>query len=97
MEAAGLAPSGDGLFYGDAALLGDQALAALLTPLYAFAATFVILKAISFVTELRASDSEESIGLDVIYHGEEAYPTGEGAILVTPEAGFEEPRPVPAD
>ncbi len=94
VEAAGLAPSGDGLFYGDAALLGDQALAALVTPLYAFAATAVILLAIKAVSSLRASDSEESIGLDVIYHGEEAYPTGEGAILVTPEAGFEEPRPV---
>ena len=32
--------------------------------------------------------------MDVIYHGEEAYATGEGAILVTPEAGIEEPLPV---
>ena len=30
--------------------------------------------------------------MDVTYHGEEAYATGEGAILVTPEAGIEEPR-----
>src|SRR5215217_2337362 len=34
----------DGLFYGNAAQLGDQALAALVTPAYAFAATFLILK-----------------------------------------------------
>jgi ammonium transporter, Amt family len=94
VEAAGLAPNGDGLFYGGGALLGDQALAALLTPLYAFCATAVILLAIKFVTGLRSSDSEESIGLDVVYHGEEAYPTGEGAILVTPEAGIDEPVPV---
>ncbi|HXH23810.1 MAG TPA: ammonium transporter [Vicinamibacterales bacterium] len=94
VEAAGLAPNGDGLFYGGGALLGDQALAALIAPAYAFAATFVILKAIGFVTNLRASQHEEAIGLDVVYHGEEAYPTGEGAILVSTEAGVEEPRPV---
>ena len=95
VEAAGLAPNGDGLFFGGgAALLGDQALAALLTPLYAFGATFIILSAIKLVMGLRSTENEESIGLDVVYHGEEAYPTGEGAILVTPEAGIEEPVPV---
>src|SRR5215213_3978911 len=85
VEAAGLAPNGDGLLYGGGALLGDQALAALLTPLYAFGATFIILSAIKLVVGLRSTEYEESIGLDVVYHGEEAYPTGEGAILVTPE------------
>jgi Amt family ammonium transporter len=94
VEAAGLAPNGDGLFYGGGSLLGDQALAALLAPLFAFGATFVILSAIKFVISLRSSEDEESIGLDVIYHGEEAYPTGEGAILVSAEAGIEEPRPI---
>ncbi len=58
--AAELAPVGDGLFYGEAALLGDQALAALITPLYAFGATFVILQAIKFVTGLRSSEQEEA-------------------------------------
>ena len=92
--ANGLAPVGDGLFYGETALLGDQALAALIAPLYAFGATFVILQAIKLVGGLRASEREEALGLDVIYHGEEAYPTGEGAILVAPEASIEEPVPV---
>ena len=32
--------------------------------------------------------------MDVTYHGEEAYASGEGAILVTPEAGVEGERPV---
>ena len=32
--------------------------------------------------------------MDVTYHGEEAYATGEGAILVTPEDGAKEPVPV---
>jgi ammonium transporter, Amt family len=84
----------DGLIYGESALLGDQALAALIAPVYAFAATFVILKAIGLVTPLRASESEEAVGMDVVYHGEEAYPTGEGAILVSTEARIEEPVPV---
>ena len=94
VEAAGLAPGGDGLFYGGASLLGDQALAALVTPLYAFGATFIILSAIKLVMGLRSTEHEESIGLDIVYHGEEAYPTGEGAILVTPEAGHAERLPV---
>ena len=94
VEAAGLAPNGDGLLYGGAALLGDQALAALVTPLYAFGATFIILSAIKLVIGLRSTEHEESIGLDVVYHGEEAYPTGEGAILVTPEAGHDARVPV---
>jgi Amt family ammonium transporter len=77
----------DGLLYGNAAQLGDQALAALAAPTYAFVATFVLLKVIGFLMPLRATEREEALGLDVVYHGEEAYPTGEGAILVTPEAG----------
>ena len=84
----------DGLFFGNAAQLGDQALAALAGPAYAFAATFLLLKVLGALMPLRASEYEEARGLDVTEHGEEAYPTGEGAILVTPEAGIEEPVPV---
>ncbi|MGN6256827.1 MAG: ammonium transporter [Solirubrobacterales bacterium] len=75
----------DGLFYGNAAQLGDQALAALATPVYAFVATFVLLKLIGAVMPLRASDREEAMGMDVVQHGEEAYVTGEGAILLLPD------------
>jgi hypothetical protein len=32
--------------------------------------------------------------MDVVQHGEEAYSTGEGAILVTPETGVEAEVPV---
>ena len=35
------------------------------------------------------TEREEALGLDVTQHGEEAYATGEGAILITPEAGLE--------
>jgi Amt family ammonium transporter len=84
----------DGLFYGNAAQLGDQALAALVTPVYAFVATFVLLKLVGLAMPLRASEREEGIGMDVVQHGEEAYVTGEGAILITAEAGIEAELPV---
>jgi Amt family ammonium transporter len=77
----------DGLLYGNAAQLADQALAVLAAPAYAFAATFVLLKLIGTLMPLRATDREEAMGMDVVQHGEEAYVTGEGAILVAPEDG----------
>jgi Amt family ammonium transporter len=79
----------DGLFYGNSAQLGDQALAALAAPVYAFVVTFALLKLIGLVTPLRTSESQEAIGMDVTQHGEEAYLTGEGAILITAEAAVE--------
>ena len=84
----------DGLIYGNASQLWDQVLAALAGPAYAFGMTFVLLKAIGLVMPLRASEHEEALGLDVTYHGEEAYVTGEGAILISPEDGVEVPVPV---
>jgi Amt family ammonium transporter len=82
------------LLYGDAGQLGWQALAALATPIYAFVATYVLLRLIGIVMPLRASEREESLGMDVVHHGEEAYPTGEGAILITPEGELEGEVPV---
>jgi ammonium transporter, Amt family len=81
----------DGLLYGNPSQLLHQLLAALATPAYAFTATFVLLKLIALVTPLRASEHEEALGMDVVQHGEEAYATGEGAILVSTEAGLEAP------
>src|SRR3954470_7267092 len=74
----------DGLVYGNAAQLGHQVLGALAAPAYAFVATFVLLKLIGLVMPLRASEREEALGMDVVQHGEEAYATGEGALLITP-------------
>ena len=56
-------------------------LAAAAAPAYAFAATFVLLKLIGLVMPLRATEHEEALGMDIVAHGEEAYATGEGAIL----------------
>ncbi|MBA3327147.1 MAG: ammonium transporter [Solirubrobacterales bacterium] len=79
----------DGLFYGDAAQLGEQAIAAVAAPVYAFAMTFAILRGIALFTPLRGSEHDEAVGMDVVHHGEEAYASGEGAILITPEADAE--------
>jgi len=75
----------DGLFYGNAAQLWDQVLAVLAAPAYAFVATFILLKVIGAVMPLRASEKEEAMGMDINQHGEEAYVTGEGAILLLPD------------
>ena len=77
----------DGLFYGETDLLGDQVLAAIVAPLYAFCATYLVLTGIKAFGGLRASEQDEAIGMDSVSHGEEAYVTGEGAILVAPEDG----------
>ncbi len=79
----------DGLFYGNAGQLLDQAVAALAAPAYAFVATYVLLRVIGALMPLRVTEREEALGMDVVSHGEEAYVSGEGAILVTPEAGLE--------
>jgi ammonium transporter, Amt family len=84
----------DGLVYGNADQLLWQGLAAVATPAYAFVATYVLLKLIGLAMPLRTTEREEAIGMDVTQHGEEAYASGEGAILVTTEAGLEGPRPV---
>ncbi|WP_404827908.1 ammonium transporter [Conexibacter stalactiti] len=86
----------DGLLYGNAEQLLWQALAIVAAPAYAFVVTYVLLRVIGAVTPLRASEREEAIGMDIVQHGEEAYATGEGAILVTPEAGSSGGVPVRA-
>jgi ammonium transporter, Amt family len=84
----------DGLFYGDGGQLWSQVVAAAVTPAYAFIATFILLKLVGAVMPLRATERDEAVGMDVVQHGEEAYATGEGAILVLPEPG-ESPFEVP--
>jgi len=76
----------DGLLAGDPAQLGRQAAAVLATCLYSGAASFALLKLIGALAPLRAERRHEGLGLDVPQHGEEAYTSGEGAILVLPEA-----------
>ena len=53
-------------------------------PVYAFAMTYAILRVIGWLMPLRVTEKQEALGMDVVQHGEEAYATGEGAILVAP-------------
>ena len=80
----------DGLAYGNAGQLADQVYAALAAPAYAFVVTYLLLRILGALMPLRATEHEEALGMDVVAHGEEAYVSGEGAILVSPEAGREE-------
>ncbi len=73
----------DGLVFGNANQLGWQAVAVLTGPAYAFVGTFVLLKLVGYASSLRVTDLEEKLGLDVGQHGEEAYASGEGGILLT--------------
>jgi Amt family ammonium transporter len=50
---------------------------------------------LGLVTSLRAVPRVEGVGMDVSQHGEEAYASGEGSILVPPEAALV-PEPLPA-
>jgi ammonium transporter, Amt family len=84
----------NGLLYGHPALLGWQAIAALAGPAYAFGMTFAILRVIGRFVPLRVTAREEAMGMDVVQHGEEAYNSGEGAILVFPD-GELDTAPVP--
>ena len=49
----------------------------------------VWLRVIGLFTPLRATAREEALGMDIVAHGEEAYATGEGAILVDADVGRE--------
>lgn len=75
----------NGLVFGHPALLAHQLIADLAGPAYAFAVTFALLKLVGALFPLRAGTHEQALGMDVAEHGEEAYTTGEGAILVLAE------------
>jgi Amt family ammonium transporter len=77
----------NGLFTGDPAQVARQAAAVGATLLYSGTASFALLKLIGALVPLRAERRQEGLGLDVPQHGEEAYTSGEGAILLLPDMG----------
>ena len=68
----------DGVLFGNPAQLGIQAAAVAATIVYSGVVSFLLLKLIGLVIPLRASADDESVGLDLTNHGEEAYVHGEG-------------------
>ena len=63
----------DGLFFGNPALLGIQALAVVVTWVYAFVVTFILLKVLDWTMGLRVSGEDEETGLDLSQHSETGY------------------------
>jgi len=67
-------PAGaDGLFFGNPAQLGTQALGILVVGGYALIVSFVLLKAVNALMGLRMDPEAEGVGLDVAEHNEAAY------------------------
>ena len=67
------AAGSNGLFYGNPAQLGIQALAVVLVAVFAFSGSYVLLRLINIFTPVRVSPKDEDAGLDMSQHGEEAY------------------------
>jgi len=67
------AAGNDGLLFGNPGQLAIQALAVAAAIVYSGLVSFILLKLIGLMIPLRASASDESVGLDMCMHGEEAY------------------------
>jgi len=63
----------DGLIYGNPGLLLIQAKLVLVTVVYSFTASWVLLKLVDLVMGLRVTEQEEQIGLDLTQHRESGY------------------------
>jgi Amt family ammonium transporter len=75
----------DGALFGNPGQLLVQGTAVLAAMVYSGGASFVLLKLIGVVIPLRVSAADESMGVDISGHGEEAY-MGVGGASPAPEA-----------
>jgi Amt family ammonium transporter len=67
------AAGADGLFFGNPGQLLIQAEAVLITYVFVFVGTLIILAIVAGITGLRASEEDERLGLDLSQHDEKAY------------------------
>src|SRR5690606_22637996 len=74
----------DGLLFGNAEQLWNQAVAVVAVMAFSAVGTFGVLKLVGLVTVLRVDPKLEGLGLDLSEHGEHAYTDGEGAVLLRP-------------
>ena len=86
------AAGADGLLYGNAALLGKQAVAVLATWALAAGGTFVLLVVLNALMGLRVDVEDEVTGLDLSQHSETAYTIGSGAAGEYLAGGHGEPQ-----
>jgi Amt family ammonium transporter len=63
----------NGLLYGNPGQLGIQATAVGAAVVFSGVGSFILLKVIGLIVPLRATPTDESVGLDLTHHGEEAY------------------------
>ncbi len=77
--------SADGLLYGNPQQFVIQLISIVAVFVYSAAISYGILKVIDLVMGLRSTEKQEGIGLDIPYHGEEAYTSGDGTILMLDE------------
>jgi Amt family ammonium transporter len=67
-------PAGaDGLFFGNPGQLWTQIVATAVTWIFAFVATFILLKVLDLIMGLRVSQDDELTGLDLSQHNETGY------------------------
>jgi Amt family ammonium transporter len=66
----------DGLFFGNPAQLGIQAMAVLVSWVFVFLGTLIVLAVVAAITGLRVKEEEEQSGLDLSQHDEKAYSQG---------------------
>ncbi|MBF0407359.1 MAG: ammonium transporter [Candidatus Riflebacteria bacterium] len=67
-------PAGaDGLLYGNSSFFTTQLMAILVSSIYAFVFTYLMLIVINKVTPVKIQEAEEKTGLDEALHGEQAY------------------------
>jgi len=87
----------DGLLFGNPRQLGIQAVAVMAAIVYSGAASFVLLKLVGLAIPLRAESADETTGLDVTQHGEEAYIHSQGVSLggVHSTPAISKPAPQP--
>ncbi len=73
--AAGLFASvgATGLFYGNPAQFGIQVVTAVVTVVFCFVGTYIILKVVDLLVGLRVTSEAEELGLDLSQHNERAY------------------------
>lgn len=64
---------GNGLFFGNARQLGIQCIAIIVTILYTFVVTYILLKVVEVTVGLRVNEEDEARGLDLSQHSEVGY------------------------
>ena len=76
----------NGLLFGNPRQFLIQGMAVVATIAFTAVATFALLKLVAAFGSLKATHGEEGQGLDFSQHGEEAYASGDGALLLLSEA-----------